>query len=274
MKKFELIRLQSGIHTIKVNEYQETFHPGIGPMAEAEIIYVREQKLRERAPAHNPFVIWDVGLGAAANAIAAIEALKDLPVAVQLQSFDKTLEPLAFALEHAEELGYVASYRKPLQELIERGSTRIGPVEWRFHAGDFREAMQDRSIPAPDSVLYDPFSSATNQELWTLEHFQALRARLGDEKGYLLTNYTSSSAMRVTLLMAGYYVGVGAGVGKKKETTVASNRLEWIDRPLTREWLEKRKASQSSAPLRRDDATPKTIVDEDFRLLSRHPQFV
>jgi hypothetical protein len=41
----------------------------------------------------------------------------------------------------------------------------------------------------------------------------------------------------VTLLLAGFYVGIGASVGEKAETTVASNSLELIERPLGRDWL-------------------------------------
>jgi hypothetical protein len=68
---YELVRLQNGEFSLRSLEHGETMHPAIGPVAEAEALYVRQLKIRERVSQHSgPFVVWDVGLGAAANAIA------------------------------------------------------------------------------------------------------------------------------------------------------------------------------------------------------------
>ena len=48
----------------------ETFHPVVGPMAEARELHVGQSRLVERARETGRLVVWDVGLGAAANAIA------------------------------------------------------------------------------------------------------------------------------------------------------------------------------------------------------------
>jgi hypothetical protein len=52
----------------------------IGPEAEAEALHVRQLRLPERLRTRGEFVIWDVGLGAAANAIAVLRAIRDCPV--------------------------------------------------------------------------------------------------------------------------------------------------------------------------------------------------
>jgi hypothetical protein len=109
--------------------------------------------------------------------------------------------------------------------------------------------------------------------MWTLEHFKNLAKRLDPAVPCLLTNYTGSSAIRVTWLMAGLYVGVGAGVHKKAETTVASNHLSMLDQPLSTEWLAKRKTSQSSAPLRGAQHLAATISEEDYAELAAQNQF-
>src|SRR5947209_1351712 len=99
---FELVTLKSGVISLRSLENRETFHPVTGPKAEANILHVRQQRLLERSTDSSAlgetFIIWDVGLGAAANALAAIEALECAASRVEIHSFDKTTAPLEFAL--------------------------------------------------------------------------------------------------------------------------------------------------------------------------------
>ncbi len=52
-------------------------HPVVGPLVEAERLYVGPSRLRERLVdgAKDPLVLLDVGLGAGSNAIAAWRAV-------------------------------------------------------------------------------------------------------------------------------------------------------------------------------------------------------
>ncbi|HYV28412.1 MAG TPA: methyltransferase, partial [Candidatus Eisenbacteria bacterium] len=94
---YEIIRLCNGAFSLRSLEYNETMHPAIGPLAEADVLYVRQLRIAERAAKHNGhFVVWDVGLGAAANAIAVLQALAPLNTQLTLLSFDATIEPLRF----------------------------------------------------------------------------------------------------------------------------------------------------------------------------------
>src|SRR6476619_5215775 len=106
-EEFQIVTVQSGARSLRSRANGETFHPVIGPMAEAVALHVRQQRLVERAlETKEPFVIWDVGLGAAANAIAVLDAFAGHPSArVEVHSFDQTTAPLAFALHHADALG-------------------------------------------------------------------------------------------------------------------------------------------------------------------------
>jgi len=70
---YKLVQLSNGHHAVYSAAYREAMHPGLGPVAEAEALYVRQLKIRERMrEGAEPFVVWDVGLGASANAIAAL----------------------------------------------------------------------------------------------------------------------------------------------------------------------------------------------------------
>ena len=268
---FELVTVASGARSLRSREHGETFHPVIGPMAEARSLHVAQQRLVERAAvmrAH--FVIWDVGLGAAANAVAVLEALRDCrgAPAVELHSFDCTFAPLRFALDHAEALGYLAPHRATVEALLAHRQTTIGAVTWHLHHGDFRSLHA--AAPAPHAVLYDPYSPRANPELWTLEHFTALVARLA--RSCLLSNYTRSTAVRVTLLLAGFFVGRGGATGEKDETTLAANDLALLDAPLGRDWIARVQRSTRAAPLRADAASG-PIAASDFSRLIAHPQF-
>src|SRR5476649_2436077 len=116
---YQLVRLNNGICSVRSLADAETFHPVVGPVAEAEALYVIQLRLRERLHNHSgEFVIWDVGLGAAANALAVLRAAREIACKIRLVSFDHTIEPLEFALKHAADLGYFGGYEKHLEEFL------------------------------------------------------------------------------------------------------------------------------------------------------------
>src|SRR2546428_7407036 len=110
---YKLVRLASGDYSVHSLAHQETFHPVIGPVAEAEALYLKQLRLGDRLKEHKgEFVIWDVGLGAAANALTVLRGTEAIPSRIHLLSFDHTLEPLAFALQHPAELQYLRGYNR------------------------------------------------------------------------------------------------------------------------------------------------------------------
>jgi len=297
-ERFEIVKVKSGAHSLRSLEFGETFHPVVGPMLEARELHVRQQQLLARAGESNGrFIIWDVGLGAAANAIAVLEAFQGFrgEAQIELHSFDHTTAPLEFALQHASELTYVALHPTSIRSLLATGSW-VAPGEpladqrrpqqlradgscdlpagfrWQLHLGDFRVLVSSEALPAPHAILYDPYSPKSNPGMWTLEHCTRLRRRLRRDAPCLLTNYTRSTAVRVTLLLAGFFVGRGCGIGEKDETTVATNRRELLERPLEAAWLSMVQRSTKGAPLR-EGSTAGPIAAADLALLTAHPQF-
>jgi tRNA U34 5-methylaminomethyl-2-thiouridine-forming methyltransferase MnmC len=268
---FEIVTVQAGVRSIRSREFGETFHPVIGPMAEARTLHVAGARLRERLAATSErFVVWDGGLGAAANALAVIEAAEDRPL--ELHSFDRTTAPLVFALRHADELSYLSPYRAALERLLDTGRATVAKVDWFFQAGDFAETLSNPDLPAPHAILYDPYSPATNPEMWTLGHFTRLHTRLDPTRPCLLTNYTRSTAVRVTLLLAGFFVGRGPATGEKVETTIAANAPGVLDDPLPVTWLDRVARSTRGGPLRLGKDAAGITADELERLKT-HPQF-
>lgn len=270
--KFEIRELKDGIKSLRLIENQETFHPEIGPMAEARILHVEQHRLRERVAETRSFVLWDVGLGAAANAIAAVEAMSDCSADVEIHSFDRNTDAIRFALSRTEDLDYLQGYGPALECLIEQRDIRIKPkIRWVFHLGDFRHEMLRSEIPAPDAVFYDPYSPRGNVDMWNLEHFQALRRRL--VKPCLLSNYTRATSTRVTWLLAGFSVGIGVAIGKKEESSLAATDIRLLEKPLPTSWLKRVRVSHSAAPLRGQLYSTGPISSDDYSDLANLPQF-
>jgi tRNA U34 5-methylaminomethyl-2-thiouridine-forming methyltransferase MnmC len=304
---YKLVQLASGARTLFSSAYGEKMHPGLGPQAEAELLYVRQLQICERLKnGAGEFVIWDVGLGAAANAIATLRATRDISGRLRIISFDNTAEPLEFALENAAALGYPAGYENQIAGLLrdrrvefENGKLK---VIWEFQPGDFPALLESRAgippaqrarqreqeaaslslgagrrdacptLPAPHAIFYDAFSPAKNPAMWTLPLFENLFRALDPARPCALTTYSRSTMVRVTLLLAGFFVGTGHATGSKEETTVAANSLDLIAEPLNARWLQRALRSDNAEPLREPVYSRKPLSPATAKKLRRHPQ--
>ena len=307
-ERFRLVQLSNGTFSVHADAYGEKMHPGLGPAAEAEQLYVRQLKIRERMKTGTGgFVVWDVGLGAAANALTLLRLTRDLPRPLRLVSFDDTSGPLEFALAHAQQLGYFHEYKKTARNLLAQRSIEftddLRQVKWDFHLGDFpawlAQSVNRRSVGvqalacpgnrlkpelqrehhvnvvsvAPHAIFFDAFSPAKNPAMWTLPLFTNLFQYLDPQRPCSLTTYSRSTMFRVTLLLAGFFVGRGVATGPKEETTVAANSLELIDSPLDRRWLERARCSDSAEPLTEPFYRKAPLTAESWEKLRAHPQF-
>jgi hypothetical protein len=300
---YQLVRLNNGICSMRSLADAETFHPVVGPVAEAAALYVNQLRLRERLQNHSgEFVIWDVGLGAAANPLTVMRATRDIACQIRLMSFDHTLEPLAFALKHAADLGYFGGYENHLKELIRHHRVTFQDggqsVNWEFHLGDFpalmnsqlvgrdswravgnlpdparEDARPTEMLPAPHAILFDAYSPAKNPAMWTLPLFTNLFHLLDPQRSCALPTYSRSTILRVTLLLAGFFVGVGHATGEKEETTVAANDLSLITEPLNARWLERARRSHRAEPMREPVYRIAPLTAESWEKLQAHPQF-
>ncbi len=279
---YRIVKLASGAYSVHSLAEAETFHPVIGPVAEAEALYVRQTGLLERLRSHQgEFVVWDVGLGAAANPLTVLRASGDLACKLRFVSFDHTVEPLQFALEHTNYLPYLAGYEKPLRELLINKRSEFTnssqTVSWELYTGDFPTLVASSAAVAfakPHLVMFDAFSPARNPAMWTAPLFARFFELLAPERPCVLPTYSRSTMLRVTLLLAGFYVGVGHATGQKEETTIAANTLSLLKEPLARSWLQRALRSTSAEPLWSAVYRQAPLAAESREKLLRHPQFV
>ncbi len=295
-ENYALVPLANDLFSIRLLENGETFHPVIGPVAEAEALYIKQLKLHERAATCRqrlagpgtrqdaggtlePFVIWDIGLGAGGNVLTTFNNLKDVSAHLHVVSFDHTLGALRFALEHAGPLQFPVGFETVLNELLRthRAEFRHGAlrVQWEVHVGDFPAALAGAkpTWPAPHAIFFDAFSPARNPAMWTLPLFENLFRCLDPQRPCALATYSRSTIPRVTLLLAGFFVGAGDPVAAKNETTIAANSLELIERPLGARWLERARTSHSAEPLHTNEYQIAPLDPATWERLRAHPQF-
>lgn len=282
---FQLVPLRNGTWGIRSEQYAEVCHPGLGPGREAQTLYVEGVNLRDRLRevADRPgdeFIVWDVGLGGAANAVTILGAAREFAVRLRVISVDRSLAGLAFAVGHADQLGYFGDRLGAARQLLVSEEVHFdcgrAAVIWRRVVADFPVWLRGAptaGVPSPHLILFDPHSPAVNPEMWTLGLFVDLAAALDPARGCLLATYSRSTAVRVALLLAGFHVGTGAGTGTKEETTVAANRPELIGARLGARWLERARRSGAAEPWTNPPYEGRPLTERTWERLRGCAQF-
>jgi len=226
---YEVHIAREGFASVRHIASGEIMHSRTAPMEEARRLYVEQSNLAERLRVRQgeraeALIIWDVGLGAAANAMAAVRTYEEQaangPVrALRIVSFENNLDSLKLALQLTDLFPYLR-HGGPAG-LLKEGrwkSRQHSGLDWLLVRGDFLDTMTE--APPPDVIFYDMFSSNTCAAQWTPEAFRRLFSACGGRAVELFT-YTCSTSARVALLAAGFYVAKGRNAGEKEETTIA-----------------------------------------------------
>jgi queuine tRNA-ribosyltransferase len=260
----EVVRTRGGALAMRSLDAGEIMHPGVGPVVEAEALYVRQSRLAERLVESRTLVLFDVGLGAGSNAFAARAASERAGAGrLELISFERDLGALELALETPDAFAIDAQAAVAARALLAHGRHETPRTSWRLETGDVLEALACTDARA-DIVFWDPFSPRANPSLWTIAAFQAVR-RVAGPRGTLFT-YSASTATRVALLLAGWSVGAGDAIGTKAHTTAAAVDATDLARPLDRAWLAR--LARPDAPLPSDappDAAARAAAAPQFQ---------
>lgn len=254
LERFEVRDVGNGPAHIAHRASGEVMHGGDDPMDEAQALYVQQARLNERLVETNPkpLVVWDVGLGAAYNAMATILAYEGLGDAsrrgLHLVSFEHDVGALRLALRHAPRFPHL---RGPAPgRLLRFGEWRAPevPLVWTLLEGDFLRCLEQ--APAADCIFYDPFSTKTDTGMWTLDCFTRIFAACVAQDTELFT-YSAATGARSAMLAAGFIVGRGAPTGWRDETTLAMTPLAAAHAArrgrvlLDQEWLARWQRSEA-----------------------------
>jgi queuine tRNA-ribosyltransferase len=279
---YRIVESPKGFSSIQQISSGETMHSVSDPIEEAKRLYVDQLDLdrlfAEAEAKGSDLVIWDVGMGAATNAMAILrEVERRLELApanaksprfrIRIQSFERDLDSFRLALLHPYRFRYL---QHPAPFSLDREATwtsACGRMEWRLFAGDFQEVIENGErfpeVASPRVILFDPFSFKVDSPLWETSVFRKLVTRTEGEECELFT-YSNSTLVRGRLLAAGWYVARGVGTGPKPETTIAANRRR-SESSLSRQWLD-------STWLDRWDRSGARVPELDGAVKD-HPQF-
>jgi queuine tRNA-ribosyltransferase len=281
---YEVVTGPQGFSSIKQTSSGEVMHSVNSPAEEANRLYVEQSALATRLlkshGGESELVIWDVGLGAASNAMAAIHCFEKVlaevgPEAVRplrIVSFEIDLDPLKLAVRFASHFPHLR--HKAPKRLLEEGqwTDPSGLLNVELRHGDFLSYLE--SSPAADLIFFDPFSSKTDTGLWTVDVFKRILAQCSPKSADLYT-YSAATSVRVSLLTAGFFVAAGVGTGPKADTTVAFTRAEGAalhpnKLPLLGvEWLGRWQRSISKFPA----GLPESEKPAFAARIEAHPQF-
>jgi len=274
---YEVHRAWEGFSSVRQISSGEIMHSRTDPMEEARQVYVEQTHFAERLREQSgePLILWDAGLGAAANVMAAIECYEtsDPKRPLQIVSFENDLDSLRLAVANTDSFPYLRA--EPTNAILAAGEWQSpgGELRWELIRGDFATTMTQ--APPPDVIFYDMFSSKTSAELWTAGIFQKLFAICRGRVTELAT-YTCSTANRAALLAAGFFVARGRNAGEKEETTIAmtpaaarapfAQQSDWLSHDWLARWERSAAKFPADIPLSERARFEKTIREhEQFR---------
>ncbi len=274
---YEAVLQEGGFHSIRHKVSNEIMHSVNDPLHEAHSVYVNQSKLHHLIdePNEDPIAIWDVGLGAGTNAMAAILEYEKLYSQkthnriLKIISFEKDLDSFRLTASNASLFPHMR-HGAP-SHLLKNGRwhSTAAPIEWTLVEGDFAEKMGDAI--SPDFIYYDPFSQNTESPMWRYDLFKKIYNHCTKDKVSLFT-YSGSTMVRAALLAAGFFVGRGAGSGPRTDTTAAfssvkngTGSIELLDT----QWLQRFQRSSSKFS---DHSSPEEKLLIEERVTS-HKQF-
>jgi queuine tRNA-ribosyltransferase len=281
---YQIHKSPKGFYSIRQISSGEVMHSVTPPSDEANKLYIEQSclalRLSKREPLAEELVIWDVGLGAASNAMAVIHSFQrcfaengeNALRPLRLVSFERDLDALRLAAKYPScfpHLRHQAPGKILANGKWQHASTLL---RWELLKGDFPSLIGAAEIP--DLIFYDPFSYKTDAALWTAEIFAQIFNRCSLKPAELYT-YSASTAARGALLSAGFFVAEGVGIGPKSNTTVAFTTAKGaVGHPLSpgllsEQWLRRWRRSGSKYPANLSDAEKNRFE----KLIETHRQF-
>ena len=223
--------------------YQEAMHSLSGAYHEAVNMHVFPSGVLDKT---GNIRVLDIGFGLGYNVCALLhEALKTTQDALYtVISLEKNRDVI-YGMENVRFNDERDEIYRLLKQSVAKGKIATEYVQHSIMFGDARQLLSLLPQHHFDIVFHDPFSPAKNPELWTVDFFKTLYTRCSN--GCVMTTYSAAVHIRVAMRMAGFVVGKGPQVGRKKEGTIAAKGNGYIV-PLSEEYFERLTSEPKAIP--------------------------
>ena len=205
-----------GSTTIKRKDTGWMYRSSHGALKESQQVFVHGALERQKK---KKLYIFEFGFGMGMNFHATTEYAREQQIEIHYEAIDHlpippecTENPVSKqALEQARSTGKTSVVDFELGQLI-------------LHPSPFQETKLEGTF---DAIYHDPFGPVANPECWTVECFR-WEYPLLSENG-IWTSYGAAGVIRRALAQAGFFVAVGEGIGKKRETTRAAKQESTLE---------------------------------------------
>lgn len=218
-KSYSYVETDDGSISVYAHEYGQTMHSISGGYEEALYKHVIPSGVTTLQK--DEISVLDVGFGLGYNILALLhccerdDRFSKIKV-VSLESED-TIGKLVAEIRFNDEKDHV--YDK-VKAAARSGKYTDKKIHINILFGDARCTLKTVNNTRFDGVFHDPFSPASNPELWSVEFFSLLKERM--EPRAVLTTYSAALQVRMAMMEAGFIIGRGPSVGGKKEGTLAT----------------------------------------------------
>ena len=208
-------------------EYQDIHHPQAGAYTQARHVFLGGNQLPHRWHGRERFVVLETGFGLGHNFLATWQAWRDDPQRcaqlcfISIEQHPLTRDDLATVHRDGVLPELAAALHRawpPLTANLHRLGFDDGRVQLLLALGDV-QAWLPELVASVDAFYLDGFAPATNPRMWDERVCKAL-GRLA-APGATLATWSAARVLRTRLTSAGFEVRLGAGIGGKRDITLA-----------------------------------------------------
>jgi tRNA U34 5-methylaminomethyl-2-thiouridine-forming methyltransferase MnmC len=212
----ELIVTADGSHTLRVNDWNETYHSIYGAVQESRHIYINAG-LKPLLEKQQTLRIFEMGFGTGLNASLTFEESLHYQTNIWYETIEAyPLQPAEYqALNYSILMGQ--NSQKPIFNSL-HGAEWEKPVQLHPHFTLLKKQhslLNYHSNTLFDLVYFDAFAPDVQPELWTNSVFQKMYNIMSKEA--VLITYCSKSMVRKAMLEAGFTVSKLPGPPGKRE---------------------------------------------------------
>lgn len=198
----DLLYTNDGSATLFSHQFNESYNSILcGALSESyekhvKPVFSQRQRFNERIK------ILDVCFGLGYNTFAALLYAKKLGICIDITSpeIDENLPNKLLNFTFPQEFNELKCV---IKDLADKGESSFCGSTIKIVFGDFRKTIHTIENQF-DAVFQDPFSLRNNHLLWSFEYFCELYSKMSNFG--ILTTYSRSSAVRLTLNEAGFFV--------------------------------------------------------------------